>query len=270
MPSRNEGEEIERAALASLHAAASPALAAALGLRIRMIRDATVSAAAALPASAIVINRAIGLGTREPVTAGAVAAIADAYRTAEVARYFLHLHPDAASDAAVAACRAAGLAPARSWRKFVREAGTALPETEPIEIREVDAATAPAFARIVCAAFDLGESAEAWIAALAHHPAWHLFLAVIDGEPAGTGGLFVQGSVGWTDWGATAPPFRERGVQRALLAHRLRLADTRGLARVHTCTGEAVPGDPQHSYRNILRCGFTEGALRGNWAKPGS
>jgi hypothetical protein len=30
-------------------------------------------------------------------------------------------------------------------------------------------------------------------------------------------------------------------------------------------TGEAVPGDPQHSYRNLLRGGFRELTLRQNY-----
>jgi hypothetical protein len=55
-------------------------------------------------------------------------------------------------------------------------------------------------------------------------------------------------------------------VQRALLAHRLRVADRSRLARVHTCTGAPAPGDPQHSYRNILRCGFVETVQRRNLA----
>jgi hypothetical protein len=29
-----------------------------------------------------------------------------------------------------------------------------------------------------------------------------------------------------------------------------------------------VPGDPQHSYANILRAGFAETTLRPNWAPP--
>jgi hypothetical protein len=55
-------------------------------------------------------------------------------------------------------------------------------------------------------------------------------------------------------------------VQRALLAHRVRVADRSRLARVHTCTGAPAPGDPQHSYRNILRCGFVETVQRRNLA----
>jgi GNAT superfamily N-acetyltransferase len=268
MTDRFEGEEIERAALASLHEAAGPDLAATLGLRLLSIGGAAVSIAPALPASAIVINRAIGLGLSIPATPETVAGIVGAYADAAVARYFIHLHPDAHAEPLAQALRAHGLSPARSWRKFTRVAGAALPETADIEIRRLDPSTAPHFARIACAAFDLGEAAEPWLARVALLPSWHIVIAIVDGVPAGTGGLFVQGGVGWTDWGATAPRFRERGIQRALLAHRLGIADALGLTRVHTCTGEAVPGDPQHSYANILRCGFTEGHLRQNWAPP--
>jgi hypothetical protein len=44
------------------------------------------------------------------------------------------------------------------------------------------------------------------------------------------------------------------------------MARDMGLGTLHTCTGEAVPGDPQHSYANILRAGFVETTLRPNWA----
>jgi hypothetical protein len=35
-------------------------------------------------------------------------------------------------------------------------------------------------------------------------------------------------------------------------------------------TGEAVPGDDQHSYHNIERAGFEEAYLRENWIPAGS
>jgi GNAT superfamily N-acetyltransferase len=121
----------------------------------------------------------------------------------------------------------------------------------------------------VCAAFDLGTQAEPWLARLALDPRWRIFLAEVDGRPAGTGALFLADGVGWLDWGATDPAFRSRGIQRALLAHRLRLADALGLPRTHTCTGLPVPGDPQHSFRNILRSGFLATTARANW-QPGA
>lgn len=70
------------------------------------------------------------------------------------------------------------------------------------------------------------------------------------------------------DWGATDPACRRRGGQSALLARRVREALTHGCRLMVTTTGEAVPGDPQHSYHNIQRAGFAEAHLRANWAPP--
>lgn len=91
-----------------------------------------------------------------------------------------------------------------------------------------------------------------------------------DGEtPAGAGALFVADGVGWTDWAATDPAFRRRGSQTALMAARLRKARELGCRMVATCTGEAVPGEAQSSYRNILRAGFRAAGLRHNYSPTG-
>jgi GNAT superfamily N-acetyltransferase len=84
-------------------------------------------------------------------------------------------------------------------------------------------------------------------------------------RPAGTGALFVADGIGWTDWGATDPDFRRRGCQTALLVARLEKAIALGCRMILTETGEEVPGDPQHSYRNILKVGFSETQVRENW-----
>jgi GNAT superfamily N-acetyltransferase len=81
---------------------------------------------------------------------------------------------------------------------------------------------------------------------------------------AGDGHL-IDGDTGYLDWGATHADFRRRGSQTALLNARLRHAFAAGCSRVVTMTGEAVSGDPQYSYRNILRAGFTECYCRENW-----
>ncbi len=36
-----------------------------------------------------------------------------------------------------------------------------------------------------------------------------------------------------------------------------------------TTTGEEVEGDPQHSYKNIVRAGFREAYVRENFAPAG-
>ena len=71
-------EEIERAALADLHKAASTELSDSLGIKSLEIGAAFVSVASALPASAIVLNRAIGVGLSSPETLDTVRQIVEA------------------------------------------------------------------------------------------------------------------------------------------------------------------------------------------------
>ena len=90
-----------------------------------------------------------------------------------------------------------------------------------------------------------------------------------DGDTAaGTGAVFIDGETAWMDFGATSPQFRRRGSQSSLLCHRVQFALERGCTRMFTCTGEAVPGDPQHSYSNIQKAGFVEDYVRANYAPP--
>lgn len=266
----HQSEDIERAEIEVLHAAAGPALSEQLRRKLIPVADGVASIAATLPPSAIVINRTLGLGRDQPVTPATLRKLRSAYAQAGVTRFFLQIHPDAAGASAAEACRDAGLERVRGWQKFGRGRDEPIPEpAADLEIREVGPEDGPVFARIVCDAFDLGDVAASWLARLPGQPGMRIFMAFVDGKSAGTGGLFQLGDAAWTDFGATAPAHRRRGVQRALLAHRIRVALEAGCTNLHTCTGEAVDGDPQHSYRNIKRCGFSETYVRKNWAPQG-
>ncbi|MEC9368659.1 MAG: hypothetical protein VX871_08200 [Pseudomonadota bacterium] len=263
------GELIERAALADLYDAAP--LAAVAGLRLASFeaRGAWVGLAGALPASAIVVNRVIGIGVREPARQSDVEMIARAYAQKGIARYFVHRHPEAGPANLDDWFVLQGWEKARGWMKFERGTDTPAPDaTTDLAIREIGPEHGEDFARIACDAFDLGEKSVPWLAALPGRKRWRIFMTFDGDEPAGTGALFVQRGIAWTDWGATAPEFRRRGGQRALLARRVAAAIDMGCTQIFTCTGEEVPGDPQHSYANILRCGFRETYVRANWAPP--
>jgi len=263
-----EAERIERAALEDLHAAAPPALRGELGLQAVAAGSAVVSVAAALPASAIVVNRTIGLGLETPADRDTVDEIVGRYRDAGVARYFIQRHPDAGPPEMVAWLSEAGLERARGWQKFERDTAPAAAARSDLAVRRIEPGEGTMFARIACDAFDLGEAAEPWVAALAGRERWHLFMSFDGAEPAGTGALFVDGNSAWTDFGATAPALRQRGSQAALLAARIDYAAALGCKRLYTCTGEAVPGDAQHSYHNILKAGFRETYIKENYAPP--
>ena len=62
-----KAEQIEQHALASLHQIATSEQKKALGLAFHWINGCWLSMASALPKSAIVINRCLGLGVNQPV-----------------------------------------------------------------------------------------------------------------------------------------------------------------------------------------------------------
>lgn len=272
---REVADWLEARALQSLHQRCPPPTATALGLSWTERGPARVSIARNEPS--ILLNRALGLDLLEPVRLETLDGVDAVYRQASVAQYLVQLYRLAGvpSERQLAA---AGWVKARGWRKFHRGLG-ATPEVNctlavrRLQNRERDAPQLASFARIAAAAFDLSPALEPLIRALATDPRWHLFVS-LDGERvAGTGALFVERHpetrrrLGWLDFGTTAPEYRRRGSQAAVLAARIGHARQLGCDELVTTTGEAVPGDPQHSYRNILRSGFSEGPLRENWRR---
>jgi GNAT superfamily N-acetyltransferase len=259
-------EAIERAALQDLHRAATPDIASVLGLRGVVHGTAFVSLASALPETAIVLNRTIGLGLSGEASDDTLDAIVNEYREASVSRYFVHLHPHARPAGLAQSLTARGLAPARSWQKFSR-GGEPVPHRPfSLDLSKIGREQGADFGAIVSAAFDLGDEAAPWLAQLPGREGWHIFMSFDRGEPAGTGAMFVNDGLAWLDFGATLPAFRRRGSQGAILAARLRLARELGCRRMFTCTGVAAAGDPQHSYGNILRFGFQTAYVRENFA----
>lgn len=260
-------ERVERAALADLHAAASSTSATLLGLRLETIDGALVSIAASAPT--ILANRTIGLGVEHAARPGTVADVVGLYTAASVDRYLVHQDPHAHPGELAEWLEAAGLTPfRRAWAKFVR--GTHLPphSDSDLEVRRIGPEHAEQFARIAARGFDLDPSWCPVLAGLVDRPGWHVYLSFDHEQPAGCAALRVLDGVAWFDWAATAPEFRRRGSQSALLVRRIADAISLGCRLMVTTTGEAVPGDPQHSYRNILRAGFRLSHSRANWT-PG-
>ena len=257
-------ERIERRALETLHEAAPAELKRSLGLESHEVDGVLVSLARREPS--ILLNRALGLGIEQPARRETVARVASAYRAAGVGRFFFHLHPAARPQDEIRGWLAAeGLEKYRGWMKFTRGPTPPPAHRCDLNIREIGPEHAEDFGRIAGAGFGLSAQASALPAALCGAPGWHLFMAFDGAHPAGTGALFVEDGIGWTDWGATDPDFRRRGCQTALLVARLDKAIALGCRMILTETGEEVPGDPQHSYRNILKVGFSETQVRENW-----
>jgi len=126
--------------------------------------------------------------------------------------------------------------------------------TEPAEL--------PAFSDAYHAGWAITQSRipiESWLGA----PGWALYLARVEGRPAGAAILYVAGADAYLADGAVDPAFRRHGVHRALLDRRCADAAKAGAHRIFSgCDFLSA------SYRNQLRKGlsllYTE-ALWENW-----
>ena len=129
-----------------------------------------------------------------------------------------------------------------------------LPEPE-IEVRVCTAEERDLWARVVAVSFAAPALPTRAELDLAHIVAARdeaaLYLAWIDGEAVGAGELVVEERVGWLSADTTLPPYRGRGVQRAVQIARLRAARDAGC---HLAVTESQPGSG--SQRNMERLGF--------------
>ena len=80
--------------------------------------------------------------------------------------------------------------------------------------------------------------------------------------------MFARGRDAWLGFGATLASARGRGAQTLLLSRRVSDAARLGATDVFTETGEAVEGEPQPSYQNIVKVGFKRIYSRANLVPP--
>jgi GNAT superfamily N-acetyltransferase len=89
---------------------------------------------------------------------------------------------------------------------------------------------------------------------------WHLFLACVDGQPAGAAVLSVHGEIGYLAACAVLPAFRARGVHAALIAARFEKARAR---QCRIVCGNAAWGS--QSQRNQQRAGLVIAYVKSIW-----
>jgi GNAT superfamily N-acetyltransferase len=92
-------------------------------------------------------------------------------------------------------------------------------------------------------------------------PNWAHLVATIDGSIVAAGSLYEADGVGWQSWASVAPAARGRGIQRALIDARSRLAADHGcdlvaawaLAGAHSSANLARAGLPRIGQRVVVR-----------------
>jgi hypothetical protein len=214
-----------------------------------------------------ILNHVLGAGLAAPAGEADLDAIQSFYDDLGAA-YSVAVDHDA--DGLGAMLERRGFAPSRAWMTFRRDAAIPAPEARTdLRVEEAGRDRAEAFGAVVAAAFGLPDDFALWMGALVGRPGWTALLALDGARPVGAGALFVHGDAGWLGMGATLPSERGRGAQATLFAERLRRVTALGLREAITETGAAAEGEaPGPSYRNMLRVGFEERALRPNLSSP--
>jgi len=258
-PAFVEAERIEAETLRDLGAAAAPEVR----VEVAIIAGATLFSARTVPG--ILFNRVIGLGVFAPARHADATAVVAHFAERGVGRYLVHLHPDIDPPRMRDWLAELRLLPfRRAWAKFARGLGPIDNAETSLRVDEVGAERASDFTRVVAEGYGMPPPAEALLRPLPGRARWHTYLSCDGDRAAGAAAMFIDGDVAWLGFGATEPLYRGRGSQRALLARRLRDGLALGVRRFYVETGEAIPGEPQTSYRNILRAGFERIYVRDN------
>ncbi len=259
--STDKSEWIEIEELRAIYDSVPDQLKQSLGLKLENIEGIVCSASSVEPS--ILINRCFVHNRDALHDVSAILAVKQFYDDLGIREFFLHV--TTSDPESKATLEQAGMKKSRGWMKFARDLTPATARNSDLTIRKIGKENAEDFARIVVPCFDMTESSIPLVASIVNHPNYHLYMGFEGQSSAATGALFYKDGIAYCDWGSTHSDFRGRGFQGALLAHRINDAIQMGAEVIYTATGEDVPGDPQHSYKNILRYGFTENYLRENW-----
>ena len=257
----NKSEWIELEALRAVYESTPDQLKQTLGLKFENIDGVICSASSIEPS--ILINRCFVSHQALLKNKSIIKAVKQFYINAGVGKFFMHVSNTDPETKVI--LEHSGMKKSRGWMKFTRNISTATIQNSALTIHKISSEHAKDFARIVVPCFDMDKVSIPLVANIINHPHWHLFMGFDGDTPAATGAVFYKNGSAYCDWGATHIDFRCRGFQGAVLAHRINSAIKMGASNIYTVTGEDVPGDPQHSYKNIMRYGFTENYLRENW-----
>ena len=139
--------------------------------------------------------------------------------------------------------------------------------TDPVAGVRVEVADPAEFAQVYVAGFEFPRPRRAAMASsvevLAGHPACRFFRARTGRATDGVGLLFLTGGTGYLATAATLPDRRGKGVQTALVRHRIVVAAEAGSDLV---AGHAAAGGG--SQRTMERCGLRVAHTKAIWTQP--
>jgi len=237
------------------------------GLRIERFDDVVAPLASNAP-DLDFMNRVAGLSPRNLDLLPRVLSL---YRDAGIRPWFEVVPSSGEADPVGAALVAAGAVPL--WHSTLLYAPVRVTAAIPpddrsnrhrVEIRRVEAGEIQLFAEVLLRGWGVPEDelAEA-VGDHAHWhavPGWRLYVATVDGEPAGAAALQVHGGVGYLASASTLPTHRNRGCQSALIRRRVLDAVAEGVDLV---SGMAILGST--SQQNMERAGLRPACTVTTW-----
>jgi GNAT superfamily N-acetyltransferase len=229
-------------------------------------------AATALMASnvdTLAVNRILGLGLDTPLQHDVLDEIIAHYRERGVRRFALQWCPAAEPSSTEARLTTAGFHLLPPSIKLCRLSDSSFfIDGEWARVVEIGRDQAMTFEATVCAGLGVPPALVRTVSAPIGDPSWKYYLAYDGAEAIGGAALCARGDVAWCGLAATLPHARRRGVQSALLAHRVREAAALGCPWVSADTIAETPERPNQSLRNMQRLGFEIIYERKNYILP--
>ncbi|MBI1396527.1 MAG: GNAT family N-acetyltransferase [Betaproteobacteria bacterium] len=199
-------------------------------------------------------NRVLGFGLSRPVTDADVEALVALYGNKSL-DFAICLAPHARPTDVGTRLLARGFERINVRARMVRGAEPCPAHSGEPLVRRVGAEDAPLFAAVAMAGFGAPAAWEPVFRAAVSGTGNHAFVAFAAGTPVGVAIPSVHEGVGHLNTACTLPPHRRQGVHAALMTHRIREGLALGCRAFITETG-LLPGTGNHSYQNMLRCGF--------------
>jgi GNAT superfamily N-acetyltransferase len=213
-------------------------------------------------------NRALGLGTIAPASAEGVDRISATFRRWKRAQSMIQVPVDVTGPELEGWLGDAGYRRSRNWVKLWHDLRQ-LPEVpSSLRVERIGPADAAAFGKIVVDAFGMPSTVAPLATCPVGEAGWNHYLGFDRDTPVAAGAVYIDGETAWLGFGATLDAARGRGGQSAIFAARLRDARDAGCTLAVTETGEETSDDPvNHSFRNMVRLGFTLAYARPNWVR---
>lgn len=203
------------------------------------------------------LNRVIGLGLREPITAQTIASLTAHYRGIPAA-WSIELTPPAATPDVVAMLRSIPLRRGLATAVLAVNCSHATPWPSTFQVVKCEGQPSAEGASIEAAVFGVSDTLKSLLAVAPLQSCYRQWLAYDRARPVGACLTHVDHEGAWFGWSATLPEYRGRGVQRTLLAHCLDDAAAAGCRWMTAETAIGTDSRPDPSFRNMRRAGFIE------------